>query len=92
MPLGRAWRPFVSWYGDMEMLPHGWHLIGLGRLTATVLFHTPVSFAAFGSRKALAEHCERVVARGLAAANCGRSIPAASQPPVPERAPAPASP
>ncbi len=92
MPLGRAWRPFVTWYGDMDMMPHGWQLLGLGRLTATVQFHAPVSFAAFGSRKALAEHCERVVAQGLAAANGGRGLPAAVQLPPADAAAAPASP
>lgn len=93
MPLGRAWRPFVAWYGDMDMLPHGWHLLGLGRLTATLQFHAPVSFAAFGSRKALAEHCERVVAHGLAAANGGRELlPATLPAPSAGAAVAPASP
>jgi 1-acyl-sn-glycerol-3-phosphate acyltransferase len=75
MPLGRAWRPLVSWYGDMDMLTHGWQLLGLGRLTATLIFHPPVSYAMFGSRKALAAHCERVIARGLSAANGGRDLP-----------------
>jgi hypothetical protein len=74
MPIGRAWRPLVAWYGEMEMMSHGWRLLGLGRLTATVVFHTPVSYAMFGTRKALAAHCERVVARGLAAAIAGRNV------------------
>lgn len=74
MPLGRAWRPLVTWYGEMEMLSHGWRLLGLGRLTATVIFHPPVSYAMFGTRKALAAHCERVIARGLAAAIGGRAV------------------
>jgi 1-acyl-sn-glycerol-3-phosphate acyltransferase len=74
MPLGRAWRPLVTWYGEMEMAPHGWRLLGLGRLTATVIFHPPVSYAMFGTRKALAAHCERVIGRGLAAAISGRNV------------------
>jgi 1-acyl-sn-glycerol-3-phosphate acyltransferase len=74
MPLGRAWRPLVAWYGEMDMMPHGWRLLGLGRLTATVIFHAPVSYAMFGTRKALAAHCERVIARGLAAAISGREV------------------
>jgi lyso-ornithine lipid O-acyltransferase len=82
MPLGRAWRPFVAWYGGMDMLPHGWYLLGLGRLTATLVFHDPVSFATFGSRKALAEHCQRVVAHGLATVNAGRELPAKANAPM----------
>lgn len=88
MPLGRVWRPFVAWYGDMDLLSHGWEFLGLGRVTVKLVFHPPVTFAEFGSRKALAEHCERQVARGLAAANAGRALP----PPAGAPAAAPASP
>jgi lyso-ornithine lipid O-acyltransferase len=79
MPLGRAWRPLITWFGDMDMLSHGWRFLGLGRVTATLCFHPPVRFDQFGSRKALAEHCESVIAQGLAAANTGR-MPSANAP------------
>jgi 1-acyl-sn-glycerol-3-phosphate acyltransferase len=81
MPLGRQWRPFVAWYGAMDLAPHLWTLMGLGRLTAQIEFHPPVSLSALGSRKALAAHCQSVIARGLESANCGRevmTIPAAA--------------
>ncbi|MBI3453583.1 MAG: 1-acyl-sn-glycerol-3-phosphate acyltransferase [Rhodospirillales bacterium] len=80
MPLGRQWRPFVAWYGDMDMAPHLWTAIGLGRLTVMVEFHRPATMAEFGTRKALAGYCERQVASGLAAANSGRR-PASLAPP-----------
>lgn len=72
MPIGRQWRPFFAWYGAMDMAPHLWHLLGLGRVTATLIFHPPVTLAELGSRKALAAHCQRVIAAGLEAANTGR--------------------
>lgn len=75
MPLGRQWRPFVAWYGDMEMLGHMWRMLGLGRVTVVLSFHEPVRLAEFASRKALAQHCERQVSLGLAAANSGRMPP-----------------
>ncbi|MDJ0949624.1 MAG: lysophospholipid acyltransferase family protein [Alphaproteobacteria bacterium] len=73
IPLGRHLRPLIAWYGDMELLPHGWTFLGLGRLTVVVEFHQPVTLDAFGSRKALAEHCSSVVAQGVAAALAGRT-------------------
>jgi 1-acyl-sn-glycerol-3-phosphate acyltransferase len=79
MPLCRSLRPAVAWYGDMELLPHLWAFIGLGRIGVEVIFHAPTSLAAAGSRKHLAQHCERVIAHSLAAANAGRetlSVPA----------------
>ena len=72
LPLGRQWRPFVAWYGDMDILSHIWELIGLGRITVEVIFHPPATIMELGSRKALASHCERLVAQGLAAAYAGR--------------------
>jgi lyso-ornithine lipid O-acyltransferase len=72
MPLGRFYRPFIAWYGDMGLGPHLWTMLGLGTVEVNVSFHAPVSLAQYGSRKTLAEHCHRVVATGLAAALAGR--------------------
>jgi 1-acyl-sn-glycerol-3-phosphate acyltransferase len=72
MPLGRSHRPFVAWYGDMEFVPHLWSMLGLGRVGVEVMFHPPVTLADFPSRKALAEHCYRVVAAGVASSVAGR--------------------
>ena len=74
IPLGRAVRPFYAWYGDMALAPHLVQLAGMGRLDVVVIFHPPVTLAEFGKggRKALAAHCHRLVAEGVAAANAGR--------------------
>jgi len=71
MPLGRGWRSHYTWYGDMELADHLWMAIGLGRLTVTLVFHPPVTLEQWGSRKALAEHCEKAVRSGVIAANRG---------------------
>lgn len=75
MPIGRLYRPFFAWYGDMELAPHLWAMLGLGRVGVVVEFHAPVSAASFPTRKALAEHCWRVVSAGVAAALAGRPQP-----------------
>jgi lyso-ornithine lipid O-acyltransferase len=72
IPLGRLYRPFFAWYGDMEFIPHLWTMLGLGRVSVEVTFHPVVTLAQFGSRKALAEHCYREVAAGVASAVAGR--------------------
>jgi 1-acyl-sn-glycerol-3-phosphate acyltransferase len=72
MPLGRALRPFVAWYGDMDLAPHLFTLLGLGRTTVDVVFHPPIAAAAFASRKELARHCHEAVAGGVAGALGGR--------------------
>jgi 1-acyl-sn-glycerol-3-phosphate acyltransferase len=72
MPIGRPLRPFVAWYGDMDLAPHLWFVLGMGRLVAELRFHPPVNIEELGSRKALAAHCERVIGAALEAANAGR--------------------
>jgi 1-acyl-sn-glycerol-3-phosphate acyltransferase len=72
MPLGRFFRPFVAWYGSMQVGPHLWTMLGLGHLTVKVIFHAPVTFEQFGSRKALATHCYRVITAGVSTALAGR--------------------
>ncbi len=72
LPLGRYLRPLFTWYGDMEFMRHFRQAMSLGVVTVAVEFHEPVTLAAFGSRKALSDHCQRVVAGGLSAALSGR--------------------
>jgi 1-acyl-sn-glycerol-3-phosphate acyltransferase len=76
MPLCRGLRPAVAWYGDMELLPHLWRLIGLGQLGVEIVFHPATSLAAAGSRKALSQHCESTISNTLAAINAGRPVAA----------------
>jgi 1-acyl-sn-glycerol-3-phosphate acyltransferase len=77
-PIGYSVRPLVAWYGDMAMGGHLWRLVGLGKLTVVVEFHPSVTIAELGSRKAMAEHCHGLVARGVAAALAGRPTPSAA--------------
>ncbi len=72
MPLGRALRPLVAWYGDMDLAPHLFTLLGLGKMTVDVFFHPTVRATDFPSRKDLARHCHEVVAGGVAGALAGR--------------------
>jgi lyso-ornithine lipid O-acyltransferase len=78
MPIGRIYRPFFAWYGDMEMAPHLWTLLGLGIVTVSVEFHPPMLASAFPSRKALAAYCQAVIADGVAMALSGRKGRAAA--------------
>ena len=67
-PIGREWRDWYAWYGDMDLVPHVWKMVGLGLTDVRVEFHRPVSLAEFPSRKELARHCYDEVAAGLARA------------------------
>jgi lyso-ornithine lipid O-acyltransferase len=61
IPLGRAERPLVGWYGDMEMLSHAWELLKAGPLDVRIRVGPPVPLGDFADRKALARHSETEV-------------------------------
>ena len=73
LPLGVGWRPYVAWYGDMELVPHLWRIAKLGTITVEITFHPSVMPSEFTSRKALAAHCDQVVRRGMAQLLAGRT-------------------
>jgi len=72
MPMGRAFRPLVTWFGDMEMGAHLMTMLGLGRVGVDLVFHEPVRLSDFHSRKQLADHCWRAVSGGLQDALSGK--------------------
>ena len=65
IPIGRADRPGVGWYGDMEMQSHAWALLKSGPLRATIRIGPPVPLHSFVDRKALALSNEREIRRAV---------------------------
>jgi 1-acyl-sn-glycerol-3-phosphate acyltransferase len=97
IPMGRHFRPFFAWYGDMDMFSHLWGIVGIGRSTVILEFHKPVTIRDFADRKAMAAHCQAVVAAGVSSALSGRPQPLpnggnggapAAAPPAPKPQPA----
>ena len=84
LPMGRRLRPYFAWYGDMTLVGHLWNCLGIGGAGIDVVFHDPVRFSQFASRKALAQHCRAEIARGLSDALAGRMVyrPLVEQRPV----------
>ena len=64
VPVTRRQLPDLAWVGDTELGPHALGFMGLGRVTAEILFHDPVDPADYPDRKALARHCHDVIAAG----------------------------
>jgi len=63
VPLGRADRPLIGWYGDMEMGGHAWELLKAGPIDVAISIGPPVPLDAFADRKQLARHSEVEVRR-----------------------------
>ena len=64
LPLTRQRLLDIAWIGDMELGPHAFDLMRLGRIEAHILCHPPVRRADFADRKALARHCHAVIRAG----------------------------
>ncbi|MDR3500728.1 MAG: lysophospholipid acyltransferase family protein [Parvibaculum sp.] len=71
MPMGRLFRPFFAWYGDMELFPHLWEAFSLGPIDVVVEYHKPVTIREIGNRKALAAYCENRCREGVIRALAG---------------------
>lgn len=61
VPIGRADRPLVGWYGDMEMQSHAWALLKAGPLDVQIRIGRPVPMTDFSSRKDLALRSENEI-------------------------------
>lgn len=72
MPIGRAWRPYYAWFGDMTLIKHVWDVFRIADFTVDIIFHPPVTVEEFGGRKGLSEHCQRVIADGVDQCITGR--------------------
>lgn len=72
MPIGRSWRPYYAWFGDMTLVKHAWDVFKIASFTVDVIFHPPVTIDDFGDRKLLSAYCERVIAEGVDECVTGR--------------------
>jgi 1-acyl-sn-glycerol-3-phosphate acyltransferase len=63
VPLSRADRPLIGWYGDMEMGSHAWELLQAGPIDVHITIGPPIPLDSFSDRKDLARHTERDVRR-----------------------------
>jgi 1-acyl-sn-glycerol-3-phosphate acyltransferase len=73
VPVTRADRPRLGWYGDMEMTSHAWGVLKSGAITATIKVGPPVLLSDFRDRKDLAMKSERAVRRDVLSILRGRA-------------------
>jgi 1-acyl-sn-glycerol-3-phosphate acyltransferase len=72
LPMDRDMRPTYAWYGDMDLLPHAWRMVGAGVVTVVVQFHPTLTIDdCDGDRRKLAARCEEIIGEGVARALSG---------------------
>ena len=58
IPINRWLRPMIAWYGDMELKPHLFKLVGLMSIKAKLIYLEPVNTQNFENRKDLSNCLE----------------------------------
>lgn len=86
LPLTRAQRPTVAWYGDMGLLPHIWAFLKASRTRVAICFHPPVDIDEHKTRRQLAGACHDVVSNGVNGLVSGRGGAPATRLPSPQSA------
>lgn len=61
LPLGRAFRSRVAWYGDAELIPHLLGVCAAGAVDVTVTWGEPVAYDMSADRKEIAHAAEQAV-------------------------------
>jgi lyso-ornithine lipid O-acyltransferase len=65
VPLSRADRNLIGWYGDMEMGGHAWSLLKSGPIDVAITVSDPVDLDDFTDRKELSRHAETLVRKNV---------------------------
>ena len=68
VPVGRALRDKVAWYGDVDLVPHLLGVFASGAVDVTVSWGAPVSYGMDANRKEIAREAENAVRRMTARA------------------------
>jgi len=89
LPIGRALRERVAWYGDADLIPHLLRVLSSGAVDVTVSWGEATAYDMSADRKAIARDAEKSVRRmttaALRTAPPARTAPAREQP-LPEPA------
>lgn len=68
LPVGRAFRENVAWYGDNDLIPHFIGILSCGAIDVTVTWGEAVAYDMSADRKQIARHAEQTVRRMTSAA------------------------
>ena len=88
VPIGRALRERVAWYGDADLMPHLARVLASGAVDVTVSWGEAIAYDMRADRKAIAREAERSVRRMTAAAlrDAPPVMPAAAEQALPDPA------
>ena len=70
LPMSRSERPFISWWGDMDLMNHLWNILKFNSVEILVIAHEPIEEVY--DRKSLAKIAWAQVSQGMGLALSGK--------------------
>ena len=70
LPMSRSERPYIAWWGDMNLMHHLWNILTFNRVDILVIAHQPIEN--ISDRKILSELAWKQVSFGMGLALSGR--------------------
>jgi 1-acyl-sn-glycerol-3-phosphate acyltransferase len=86
LPVGRAFRENVAWYGDIDLIPHFVGILASGAIDVTVTWGDAIAYDMSADRKTITRDAERAVRRMTSAALRAGPLRPGSAAPAPETA------
>ena len=65
LPVNKSYRPFLAWFGGMDLFSHLWKFLGLGTSEVKVSFHKAKKFSSFSNRKDACLFCYEKISEQL---------------------------
>ena len=65
LPLNKFYKPYLAWFGGMDLFSHVWKFLGLGVSEVNVHFHKAKKFSSFLNRKDACSFCYDKIAEQI---------------------------
>ena len=65
LPLNKFYKPYLAWFGGMDLFSHLWKFLGLGASEVKVNFHKAKKFSSFSNRKDACFFCYEKISEQL---------------------------
>lgn len=74
IPVDLKYRPFLAWFGAMDLFSHAWKFLGLGRCEVDLNFHKPLKFRDFSNRKVASEYAYKLISGQILRNNNSKEV------------------
>ena len=74
IPVDLKYRPFLAWFGGMDLFSHAWKFLGLGGCEVDLKFHAPSKFCNFADRKIASAYSFKLISTQIFRNNNSKEV------------------